>query len=236
MVFGPANEPVAVGDSLPRPVPEGGYVVSRAFKVFRSDVDPEQGGCGFTARCNGCTAILNGQSPQSHSSACRQRVKDHLLSTDAGRARVERAQQRPHRRPRNPTGVTDAGAQPVEIQNPVEDDEELQYSPSGPIEDNIPPQDDDMLDAIEAAIERERNMISGKSCLKENVFYKEISNVHVAEVYSPPRVTRLAPRLGLNPGFAFDLSENDPEDGRPWDFTQSAKRERALRRLMQDKP
>ena len=41
---------------------------------------------------------------------------------------------------------------------------------------------------------------------------------HVSEVYSPPRVTSFAHKLGLIPGFALDLLENDPFDGEPWDF------------------
>ena len=44
---------------------------------------------------------------------------------------------------------------------------------------------------------------------------------HVSEVYSPPRVTGLAPRLGLIPGLALDLSIDDPDDGKPWDFNNA---------------
>ena len=43
------------------------------------------------------------------------------------------------------------------------------------------------------------------------------ANLTVAEVYSPPRVTRAArllPKLGVTPGFAMDITVND-EDGKP---------------------
>ena len=38
---------------------------------------------------------------------------------------------------------------------------------------------------------------------------------HISEVYSPPRVTSYAHKLGLIPGFALDLLENDPYDNKP---------------------
>eukprot|EP00972_Heterocapsa_arctica_P073147 10803347-Heterocapsa_arctica.AAC.1 len=42
----------------------------------------------------------------------------------------------------------------------------------------------------------------------------------VAEIYSPPRVTDMArarPSLGIQPGFALDLTVLDA-NGRAWDF------------------
>ena len=41
---------------------------------------------------------------------------------------------------------------------------------------------------------------------------------HVSEFYFPKRVTGTAAKIGLNPGFASDLNENDPLDGKPWNF------------------
>eukprot|EP00974_Lingulodinium_polyedra_P090633 8789309-Lingulodinium_polyedra.AAC.1 len=38
------------------------------------------------------------------------------------------------------------------------------------------------------------------------------------EVYSPPRATLWAERVGVAPGLAFDLTRENPEDGEPWDF------------------
>ena len=48
----------------------------------------------------------------------------------------------------------------------------------------------------------------------------------VAEIYSPPRVTNIADKIGLTPGFAFDLTTVDPTDGKAWDFNDPVKRER----------
>ena len=50
---------------------------------------------------------------------------------------------------------------------------------------------------------------------------------HVAEVYSPPRVTARARCIGLSPCVALDLIVNDPVDGLPYDHSNPIKQERA---------
>ncbi len=63
----------------------------------------------------------------------------------------------------------------------------------------------------------------------------------VSEIYSPPRVTELLGKIRrryrrLVPGYALDLTTNDPMDGKPWDFTREDKRERARQLLRKQKP
>ena len=58
----------------------------------------------------------------------------------------------------------------------------------------------------------------------------------IAEIYSPPRVTALAHRFKLNPGFALDLTVSDPEDGLDWNFDVKSIREKALRKLKVEQP
>ena len=44
----------------------------------------------------------------------------------------------------------------------------------------------------------------------------------MSEVYSPPRITleiNNCEYRNLVPGTAMDLTVNDPDDGRPWDFS-----------------
>ena len=48
----------------------------------------------------------------------------------------------------------------------------------------------------------------------------------VGEVYSPPRVTARSSQFGVKPHFALDLTVDD-DDGKPWDFSVPAKREKA---------
>ena len=60
----------------------------------------------------------------------------------------------------------------------------------------------------------------------------------ISEIYSPPRVTattKLLPELRLIPGFAFDLTTTDV-DGKKWDFDNKVMRERAMKRVREEKP
>ena len=60
----------------------------------------------------------------------------------------------------------------------------------------------------------------------------------VSEIYSPPRVTaacKLLPELKIIPGFALDLTTAD-SDGKLWDFDDVVMRERALKRVREEKP
>ena len=56
---------------------------------------------------------------------------------------------------------------------------------------------------------------------------QHMGNPHLAEVYSQPRVSNLANRYGLTPAFSLDLTVLDEDDGKPWDFSQKDKRDKA---------
>ena len=61
----------------------------------------------------------------------------------------------------------------------------------------------------------------------------------VSEMYSPPRVTAEIQRMRhrhIVPGFALDLTVNDPEDGTPWEFSRPEKRDKARRMVRGQKP
>ena len=62
------------------------------------------------------------------------------------------------------------------------------------------------------------------------------ARAHVSEVFSPPRVTKYAGRLGLSAGFSLDLIVVDPDDGKTWDFNDPAKRSKALSKVIFEKP
>ena len=61
----------------------------------------------------------------------------------------------------------------------------------------------------------------------EQAICSEGIHSHVTEVYSPPRVTSMAQKLGLIPGMALDLTTTDDDDGKPWDFNDEKKRRKA---------
>jgi hypothetical protein len=58
----------------------------------------------------------------------------------------------------------------------------------------------------------------------------------VAEIYSPPRITKMAQSMGMSTAWALDLTETDPEDGMPWDLSKPEKRRKAMKMLEQDQP
>ena len=74
----------------------------------------------------------------------------------------------------------------------------------------------------------------GKSRLRETrTACRRLGKAMVSEMYSPPRVTAELIRSQkqfrtLLPGFALDLTVNDPEDGQPWDFSKSGKKEQGF--------
>ena len=59
--------------------------------------------------------------------------------------------------------------------------------------------------------------------------------VDCSEVYSPPRVTELAGKVGLQSGCALDLTTTD-EEGNPWDFNLASQRAKAVKLLEAERP
>ncbi len=78
--------------------------------------------------------------------------------------------------------------------------------------------------------------VQGGAYRREN---RRAYNRIVSEIYSPPRVTRMVscmPSLKLLPGYALDITVDDPDDGQPWDFDDKTKREKARRLIREQKP
>ena len=60
-----------------------------------ADLDPKDGGMGFTERCTGCTAIILGKTRTGHSDACRPRVIEKVgQASSSGAERVKGARAR----------------------------------------------------------------------------------------------------------------------------------------------
>ena len=62
------------------------------------------------------------------------------------------------------------------------------------------------------------------------------SQADVAEAYSPPRLVKMANKLGFKGKWSLDLTMVDPDDGQPWDLSLGAKRKKAKDMLERDKP
>ena len=66
-------------------------------------------------------------------------------------------------------------------------------------------------------------------------FHVTMSNMHIAEVYSPARIIEMAKKMGLREGWALDLTTRD-RDGKLSDFDCPETRNRAVRRVLSDEP
>ena len=94
---------------------------------------------------------------------------------------------------------------------------------------------DNVMSIIESVVKPEA-FEDSKMLIEVLRLANSMGQPNVAEVYSPPRVTSLAERFGLLPGFALDLTTTDPEDSMPWDFNLEHKRVRALEMVRKYKP
>ena len=102
--------------------------------------------------------------------------------------------------------------------------------------------DDQEMIGLMSTVEDEYVNLLGMLGAHTGAFKRENRKAYnriVSEIYSPPRVTRMAsslPSLKVLPGYAFDITTNDPDDGEPWDFDAPAKREKARRLIREQKP
>ena len=68
------------------------------------------------------------------------------------------------------------------------------------------------------------------SLLNSLVLAESKTRMDVAEIYSPPRATEMAKKLGLRAGWSMDITTID-EEGRPWDPNQVAMRNTVVRKF-----
>ena len=73
------------------------------------------------------------------------------------------------------------------------------------------------------------------SQLNQTMMQLMIIGMDVAESYRPPRIIKMASEMGLRAGWSMDIITNDL-DGNSWDFNIPEMRNRAARRMLEDKP
>ena len=69
--------------------------------------------------------------------------------------------------------------------------------------------------------------------IRTELTYRERPDV--SEVYSPPRITAEAAKMGMKPGFSLDLTVTR-SDGEAWDFTRKRHRDEATRMVVESEP
>ena len=167
----------------------------RNFKIYKNDLSKPE--IGYTPGCQGCSAARDGYPAKPHTQLCRERIRNILLEIPSAKARVEKADARLMKAVESRIGVNDPSTSPApqqQGQKEVEMEEEEQnegvnseaemYSPTSPASEDNASQADDISVGMLAAI------------AIEYIKYGK----HVSEIYSPPRVTRIAKNIGLKSG------------------------------------
>ncbi len=275
------DPPVAVelGERVERPAqtPEPSISNPRRLKITLQTLKDYK----LTQGCPQCMHIKEfGEAKPglSHSESCRKRILEAMAQTDAGRARLEKHEERidraiaerirsaderadnavaaplraaPARAHRGDpvTGSTDEAVKPKPSEAEDIPDESM---PAGhgtggmDVEDNAnadaneTSEDQEMIGLV--TVEDEYLNLLATLGTQHGAFKRETRKAYnriVSEIYSPPRVTRMAsmlPSLKVLPGYAFDITTNDPEDNEPWDFDLATKREKARRLLREQQP
>ena len=87
-----------------------------------------------------------------------------------------------------------------------------------------------------AELEKSPTMqLSGNRRQRRTAKMQANGRFHVAEVYSPPRMTEAARAAGLKDGWSLDLTKND-ENGEPWDLSKESRQKEAMKKVKDDKP
>ena len=167
---------------------------------------------GTTEGCPACSVInrrghLIGKIRYNHNTACRTRILEAMQEDPEYRRLAHKHTPQPQMR----------------------DVEAL-------TEEQVAEKKHNLIRAIASIEQRERRDRGHLGQQLSHTMVKNlIAKMEVAEVYSPPGVTRMAERMGLRVGWALDLTTCD-EDGRRWDSDQLETRNRAVRKCIKDQP
>ena len=94
---------------------------------------------------------------------------------------------------------------------------------------------------IQNNIQKQKNALAsqGKNNLGSQINTEMLNllkkQMQVAEIYSPPRVVEMANKMGMRGCWSLDLTTCDT-DGQPWDLNGTKVRNRAIRKVIFDKP
>jgi len=198
---------------------------SRNFKIFKTDLqDPT---IGYTVNCPGCVAARSNAPQKQHTVECRERIRKSLENTEHGKIIIEAADQRFFKLcQRNlEKQERDKNKQDEEMNDVNENDENRQVEPASA--SHIPRVEPESAVHVPGENESTEPADMQIGILAQLAIEYIKYGKHVSELFSPPRVCRAAFKVGLKPGMSFDMTETDPDDGEPWDFTIPEKRIKA---------
>ena len=233
--------------------------VPRSFTIQKRDLV----NFGYTPACMGCYAAANDRRYKPHTVECRLRIEKAMLEDESGSNRVKEAKLREDSYLEEQVRRADEDRRKEEQVVHRESQEggvPIQTEAATPPTPRNEPNDNSMSN--EPDTNSQEVPMTWEETLEEQNFhdivntddqmYKDIDDVpmdsediagqmigiinsHVSEVWSQPRVTKLASEYGLTPGSAYDIEIND-EDGKPWDFDLPSQRAKCLQQIQEQKP
>ena len=184
---------------------------------------------GPTDGCPVCTSIharglISGRVGINHNDQCRERIIKQMRNDPQYGRLVQKHE--------GNVGVVQTG----ECNNNNNNNND-NYSTRTPKEDSrLSEQRGHVRKALHAANqELKKEACSVTNQLNQTMLQMMVSSMHVAEFYSPPRITNMAKEMGLRGGWSMDITTQDT-DGRAWDCNILEMRNRVASRIIQDKP
>ena len=224
---------------------------------------------GATTGCAKCFSALEkgwGHHGGSHSPECLARFRSIYSNTEAGRLRLERAEQRLVRRTAREKSATEnaaeaaktqwrdvAGGEQTPVTPPLRDPAASDEEPKCPTSDEEGDAAMKDWEATSAESDEEMPPVDAVGALEIEILQlvehlggsreKYSRQQHqakqaITEVYSPPRVTEWAKKL---PGYGIVIGFafdliTRDDNGVPWDFDLAERREAARRFIAEQKP
>lgn len=119
------------------------------------------------------------------------------------------------------------------IQNPQKDDG---YNQTHDHQRKLEEQRGHIRKALHTVKQKMKSSGKDITCqLNQTMLQMLIASMDVAEFYNPPNIAGMAAGMGLKAGWSMDITTNDTDD-RAWDFNVPEMRNKAIRKLLTDRP
>ena len=167
---------------------------------------------GYTEGCDGCRFKRAGLSGgRAHSERCRKRIMAELEKTDVGRKAREREDQRIGSR----------------VETLLQEDRRKEVpAEEGSKDVDMAAAETEVDEEVKRLVDEAIKAIEEETAVAEAI---RLMSVEVMEMYSPPRVTAMGRKMGLEVGEAMDLTTG-------WDFTLERHRAAAWEYIRRVKP
>ena len=199
---------------------------------------------GTTVNCARCRALARGENARTtnHSEECRLRMEARMSEDAAFKDRMGDNSIKRDRYLAEQIEKTVDKSEDMTDDPPAEGGNGASSSSSGQNPNSAAPQipdsavaTDDMDADIDVPLATEELVEPQEKRSRLGAVYND-SCYDVCEGFSPPRMTVLAEKNGLRPGWSLDVTCKDVISGRQWDLTQKREQQKFLEMRKRDRP